>query len=199
MSICVSEGWRKKGVWLSSIFVPLLHRFIECLQFAVGIWVPGANSEAGPGSSHASPSPHTPTVRNDLCFLLFHNPSTPHICIYFIFSPQCLCIYCSFYLECPSDGHGTRWGSGERTPELEADLLAHRYSSKWLLYLLVLTVRHVNGGRVSGGPQGDTGCMTPQSEPGFFAFLFPGIPQKARKDPFELPIEKPLVLLSLLL
>lgn len=36
---------------------------------------------------------------------------------------------------------------------------------EWLLYLLVLTVHHVNRGMVSGAPQGDTGCMTPQSEP----------------------------------
>lgn len=82
--------------------------FIECLLFVVGIWLPGAIRGAGPGSSHAPPSPHTPTVRNDLCFLLLHTLSTPPIYIYLIFSPHCLCICCPFprntlfFLENPS-------------------------------------------------------------------------------------------------
>lgn len=107
MSICVSEGWRKKGVCYRRSLCPCCI-VIERLLFVVGTWVPGANRGADPGSSHAPPSPRTSTVRNDLCFLLLHTLPTPHIYFYLIVSPHCLCMCCPFtwnalfFLENPS-------------------------------------------------------------------------------------------------
>lgn len=72
VSICVSEGWRRQGVWLSVVFLPLLHGFIECLLYAMEIGFPAPMEGLVQAHLMPPPSPHTPTVRNDRCFLLLH-------------------------------------------------------------------------------------------------------------------------------
>lgn len=54
---------------------------VECLLYAVELGVPGASGGAGPDSSHAPPSSHTSTVRNNLCSLLLRTSysQSPHI------------------------------------------------------------------------------------------------------------------------